>query len=119
MSEDNHFHTTSIYARGLIDKSRKKVQKCFRGTQTAWNKIIKPGLKIASPNISEAVAAETKNPQSAQIRSKILKSLPGGKILSLTNVHGHGLRLKVMCFHFKETFLNKWVIVLKTYMITI
>ena len=73
-----------------------KLQKTFRGTETAWDKFIKPGLKIASPIISAAVAAKTKNPQSAQITSNILKTLPSGKILSLTDMHGNGLWLKVM-----------------------
>ena len=75
---------------------KSKLQKIFRGTQTAWNKFIKPGLKMATPLISAAVAAKTKNPQSAQVTNSILKSLTGGKILSLTDIHGNSLRLKVM-----------------------
>ena len=73
-----------------------KLQKLFRGTQTTWNKFIKPGLKIATPLISAAVAAKTKNPQSAQLTNSILKSLTGGRVLNLTDMHGNGLRLKVM-----------------------
>ena len=46
--------------------------------------------------ISAAVAAKTKNPQSAQVTSIILKSLTGGRVLNLTDMHGNGLRLKVM-----------------------
>ena len=75
---------------------KSKLQKNFKGTQTAWKKFIRPGLKKATPLISAAVAAKTKNPQSTQITSNILKSLTGGKILSLTDMHGKGLRLKVM-----------------------
>ena len=75
---------------------KSKLQKIFKGTQSACNKFIKPGLKIATPLISAAVAAKTKNPQSAQVTNTILKSLTGGKILSLTDMHGRGLRLKVM-----------------------
>ena len=75
---------------------KSKLQKIFRGTKTAWDKFIKPGLKIATPLISAAVAAKTKNPASAQVTNTILKSLTGGKILSLTDMHGRGLRLKVM-----------------------
>ena len=76
---------------------KNKLQKIFKGTQTAWNKFIKPGLKMATPMISAAVAAKTKNPQSAQVTNSILKSLTGGKILSLTDMHsGAGLRLRVM-----------------------
>ena len=75
---------------------KSRLQKIFKGTQSMWNKFIKPGLKMATPLISAAVAAKTKNPQSAQVKNSILKSLTGGKILSLTNMHGNGLRLKVM-----------------------
>ena len=62
-----------------------------------WKNFIKPGLKIASPIISAGVAAKTTNPHSAQITSTNLKSLTGGKILSLTDMHpGAGLKLRVM-----------------------
>ena len=75
---------------------QNKLKSIFRGTKTAWDKFIKPGLKMATPLISAAVAAKTKNPQSAQVANTVLKSLTGGKTLSLTDMHGHGLRLKVM-----------------------
>ena len=75
---------------------KSKLQKIFRGTKKPWDSFIKPGLKMATPLISAAVAAKTKNPQSAQVTNSILKSLTGGKILSLTDMHGRGLRLKVM-----------------------
>ena len=75
---------------------KSKLQKIFKGTQTAWNKFIKPVLKMATPLISTAVAAKTKNLQSAQVTNSILKSLTGGKILSLTVIHSNGLRLRVM-----------------------
>ena len=75
---------------------KSKLQKIFRRTQTAWNNFIKPGLKKATPLLSAAVAAKTKNPQSAQVTNSVLKSLTGGKILSLTDLHGNGIRLKVM-----------------------
>ena len=52
---------------------------------------------MATPLISATIAAKTKNPQSAQVVNSILKSLTGGKILSLTDMHSvAGLRLKVM-----------------------
>ena len=66
-----------------------------------WNTFIKSGLKIGSPIISAGVAAKTKYPQSAQITSNILKSLTGGKYLSLTDLHGNGFRIKVISFYFK------------------
>ena len=76
--------------------TKSKLQKIFRGTKKAWYSYIKPGLKMDAPLISAAVAAKTENPQSAQVKNSVLKSLTGGKILSLTNIHGNGLRLKVM-----------------------
>ena len=76
---------------------KSKLQKIFRGTKKARDNFIKPGLKMATPLISAAVAAKTKNPQSAQVANTILKSLTGDKILSLTDMHsGTGLRLRVM-----------------------
>ena len=75
---------------------KSKLQKIFRGTKKAWDTFIKPGLKMATPLMSAAVVAKTKNPQSAQVTNSILKSLTSGKILSLTDMHGRGLRLKVM-----------------------
>ena len=59
-----------------------------------WNNFIKPGLKMATPLISAAVAAKTKSTQSAQKTNKILKSLTGDKSLSLKDLHGNELRLK-------------------------
>ena len=75
---------------------KNTMKKMLQGTQTAWNKVIKPGLKMATPLISAAVAAKTKNPQPAQVTNSILNSLTGGTILLLTDMYGRGLRLKVM-----------------------
>ena len=75
---------------------KTKLQKIFRRTKKAWDSFFKPGLKMATPLISSAVAAKTKNPQSAQLTNNILKSITRGKILSLTDMHGRGLSIKVM-----------------------
>ena len=72
------------------------MKKIFKGSQTAKNKFLKPALKIATHFISAGVFLKTKNPQSAQVTNNIIKSLTGGKILSLTDMNGNGLRLKVM-----------------------
>ena len=40
---------------------KSKLQKIFKVTQTAWNNFLKPGLKLATPLISAALVAETKN----------------------------------------------------------
>ena len=75
---------------------KSRLQKIIKGTQTALNKFTKPGSKMATPLISAAVALKTKNPQSAEVTGNISKSLTGGRILSLTDIHGNGLHLKVM-----------------------
>ena len=75
---------------------KNTMKKIFKGTQSVWNKFLKPALKIATPIFSAVVAIKTKNPQSAQVTGNKLKSLTGGKILSLTDMHGRGLMLKVM-----------------------
>ena len=46
-----------------------------------------------------AVEAKTINPKVGAATTITLKSKNGGKILSLTDMHGHGLRLKVMWSH--------------------
>ena len=75
---------------------RNKLKSIFRGTKTAWNIHLKPALKISTPIISAGVAKKTKNPQSDQVKSNLLKSLTRGKILGLTDMQGRGLRLKVL-----------------------
>ena len=75
---------------------KSKLKKFLRGTKKTWDGFIRPGLKVATPIISAAIAAKTKNPQSIQITNNILNSLTGGKLLSLTDMHGNGLRLKIM-----------------------
>ena len=75
---------------------KSKLQKIFRGRQTAWNKFLKPAVNVAAPFIGMAVSAKTKNSKVGQATTNILKSISGGKILSLTDIHGNGLRLKVM-----------------------
>ena len=62
---------------------KSKLQRIFSGTKKASDSFIKPGLKMATPLISAAVAAKTKNPQSAQVTNSILKSLTGGKDIEL------------------------------------
>ena len=75
-------------------KNTKK--RRFKGPQTAWVIFLKPGLIMATPLMSSTIAAKTKNSQSAQITTNILKSITCGKILSLTDLHGNVSRLKVM-----------------------
>ena len=86
-----------MYARGWINKKQKA--KNFTETQTAWNRFLKPAINATAPFIGTvymAVSAETKNPQFGQATTKILKSISISKVPHLNNMHGHGLRLKVM-----------------------
>ena len=75
---------------------KSKLQKIFRGTKTAWDNFLKPAINATAPFIGMAVSAKTKNPEVGQATTNIPKSISGGKILSLTDMHGNGLRLKVM-----------------------
>ena len=75
---------------------KNTMKKIFKGSQTAWNKFLKPTINTLPPVIGMAVGAKSKNKQVGAATTNILKSLMGGKILSLTDIHGNGLRLKVM-----------------------
>ena len=79
-----------------VGADKSKLQKFFRGTQTAWNKFLKPAINATALFVGMALSAKTKNPKVGQATAKILKSISGGKILSLTGMHGHRLRLKVI-----------------------
>ena len=75
---------------------KSKLKSIFKGTKTTWDKFLKPALNMASRYIAITVSAQTKNPKIGQATTNILKSISGGKILSLTDMQGRGLRLKVM-----------------------
>ena len=81
----------------LEDVSNKsKLQKFFKGTQTAWYKFLKSVVNVAAPFIGMAVIAKTKNPKVGAATTNILKRISGGKLLNLTDLHGKCIRLKVM-----------------------
>ena len=72
-----------------------KFQKIFKGPQTAWKKFLKRAIIATAPFVGMAGSAKTKNPKVGQATTNILKSISGGEILRLTDMHGNGLRLKV------------------------
>ena len=78
---------------GLI---KSELLKFFRGTQTAWGIFFMLAFNVAAPFIGMAIRAKTKNPKVGLATTINLKSISGGKILSLTDMHGSGLLLKVM-----------------------
>ena len=98
----NHFQL-----EGGLNKN--KLKSFFRGTQTAWNKFLKPAFNATAPFIGMAVSAKTKNPKVGKATTNILKSISGGKILSLADMHsGGGLKIKGnVRKHFKDSLLNK------------
>ena len=75
---------------------KNTMNKIFKGSQTAWKKFLKPTINTLAPIIGMAVGAKSKYEQVGAATTNILKPLTGGKILSLTDMHGNGLRLKVM-----------------------
>ena len=75
---------------------RSKLQKLLNGTQSAWTKLLKPAINATAPFTGLAVSAKTRNPKVGQATTHILKNISGGKILSLTDMHGKGLRLNLM-----------------------
>ena len=62
---------------------KNTMKKLFKGSQTAWNKFLKPAVSVAAPFFGMAVSAKTKNPKVGQATTNILKSISGGKLLSL------------------------------------
>ena len=74
---------------------KNTMKKIFKGSQTAWNKFFKPTINTLAPTIGVAVGAKIKNVKVGAATTNILESLTGGKILSLTDMHPNGLRLKV------------------------
>ena len=40
---------------------KTKMKKIFKGSQTAWNKLLNPAVNVAAPFIGMALGAKTKN----------------------------------------------------------
>ena len=74
-----------------------KLKKSYEGTEKSWKKCLKPALNITSPYIGMTTEAKAKNLEIRKATSSILKSISGGKILSLSEMRsGAGLSLRVM-----------------------
>ena len=72
------------------------MRKTFKGSRKAWTSFIKPTINTLAAVIGMAVGAKSKNPQVGQAKTNVLNSITESKILSLTDLHGYGFRLKVM-----------------------
>ena len=75
---------------------KSKLQKIIRGTQTAGNKFLQPAINATAPFMGMPVSAKTQIPKVGQATTNFLKSISGGKILSLTDMHRNGSRFRVM-----------------------
>ena len=73
---------------------KSKLQRVFKGTQTAWNIFLKPAVNVAAPFNGMAVSAKTKNPKVGQATANISKSTSGGYNLSPFDMHGRELGMK-------------------------
>ena len=73
---------------------KSKPPKIFRGTQTIWKKFLRPAIIASAPFLGSAVSATTKNTKVGQATTNFFENISGGKILSLSDLHGNGLRLK-------------------------
>ena len=65
---------------------KTEMAEIFQGSQTAWNKILKPALNTIAPAIGKAGGAKTKNPKWAQTRTNVSKSMSAGKVLPLNDL---------------------------------
>ena len=64
------FTPNQIQLEGVSIKG--KLKSIFKGTQTAWNKFLKPAVNVAAPFIGMAGSAKTKNPNLGQATTDIL-----------------------------------------------
>ena len=79
----------------------------FEASQKAWDKFLKPTVNTLAPVIGLAVGAKNKNPRVGQATTNILESISSGIILSLTDIHGNGLRLWLMWVYSTYSFIKK------------
>ena len=89
----NNFTREQIDLKGNGFKNERKK---FKRTEKAWNKFLKPAVNVAASIIGMAVGAKIKNQKVGQATASTLKSISRVKVLSLTDMHGNGLTLKVM-----------------------
>ena len=93
------FTPQELQLDGTGFKSTRK--KTFKGSQKARILFPKPTINTLAPVIRMPVGARLNNPKVEQATTNLLKSISGGKILKLTDLHGNRLRLKVVLKHFK------------------
>ena len=78
------------------DGLKNTMKKIYKVSQKGWSSFLKPTINTLAPVIEMAVGAKSKNPKVGQATTNMVKSISVGKTLSLTDLHGNSLRLKVM-----------------------
>ena len=97
-----------------------KLEKKINGTEKAWDKCLGPGVNVAPPFTGMAVGTRTKkNKKIGEATTNRSTPVSGGKNLSLTDMHGNGLRWNFMWFHFKQSYLSKKVNQYKNFFIMV
>ena len=71
------------------------LKKITKNSKT-WNEFLKPALNVAALMTGMAVGANTKNPEVAQATAIVLECISGGRVSSLLDIFGNGLRLYVL-----------------------
>ena len=72
------------------------MKKRLRGSRKTGNSFPKPTINILAPVSGMVVGVNNKKPEVDRATTNNLKNISGGKHLSLTDMHGNGLRLNVM-----------------------
>ena len=75
---------------------KNTLKRIFKGSQTAWNNFSKPAVNVAAPITGMVGSTKANNLKIRAATTNILNQISGGKVLSLTDVHGYVLRLKVV-----------------------
>ena len=94
--EQTNFTPNQFSLEGVGYKTT--MRKIFQGNEKAWNSFLESAVNTLAPVNGMTDGAKSKNCQVGQARTNILKSISGVEMLSLTDMHGNGVRLKVMYF---------------------
>ena len=93
-------HKPITFSSGYFEKWGAAFKTYFqnnsKGTQAVRNNFLKHAVNVAAPFIGIVVAAKSKNPQVGQATTIVFNSMSSGRILNVTDMHGNGLRLKIM-----------------------
>ena len=95
MSKKNTFTPRQYEMEGVGFKIEMN-RKIFKGTEKTKKKFLKTAIIVVAPFNGNAVAGKSKNPKTSRNTFDILETIGGGKTLKLTDMHGNGLKLRVV-----------------------